>query len=150
MSRTAAAVLGLALLGQGSALWAEDSLVALHADPTVVAVQWVWMSDPPPPPPLGLVPTAVVAAKHIEAGWVRARVIYAKHVDAAAGAIRRVVEEHGGVRWEGAGGKGHFKNDAIEHIRVEGIDADVIYVEHLKADWIDAGEVHAEHVKLGK
>jgi hypothetical protein len=144
MSRTMAVLVGLALLGQVSALGAADRLVALDVNPTVVAVQWVWMSDPPPPPPPGLVPTAVVAAKHIEARWVRARVIYAKHVDAAAGAIRSVVED-GGVRWAGGG-----KNGGVEHIRAEGIDADVIYVEHLKTDWIDAGEIHAEHVKLGK
>jgi hypothetical protein len=147
MSRTMAVLVGLALLGQVSALGAADRVAASDGNPTVVAVQWVWMSDPPPPPPPGLVPAAVVAAKHIEARWVRARVIYAKHVDAAAGAIRSVVEERGGVRWAG-GGKGRFKND--EHIRAEGIDADVIYVEHLKTDWIDAGEIHAEHVKLGK
>ncbi len=148
MSRTMAVLVGLSLFAQSGMVAAEDHWTAPDGAPTVVAVQWVWMSEPPPPPPPGLVPTAVVAAKHIEARWVRARVIYAKHVDAAAGAIRSVVED-GGVRWQGAGGKGHGRN-GVEHIRVEGIDAEVIYVEHLRTDWIDAGEVHAEHVKLGR
>ncbi len=148
MSRTMAALVGVSLLWQSGAIAAEDRVVAPAVKPIVVAVQWVWMAEPPPPPPPGLIPTAVVAAKHIEARWVRARVIYAKHVDAAAGAIRSVVGD-GGVPWAG-GGKGPFKYEGVEHIRAEGIDADVIYVEHLKADWIDAAEVHAEHVKLGK
>lgn len=104
-------------------------------------------SEPPPPPPQQRQDPMhsqpgyggeVVRAKQIKARVVRARVIYAKEVKARDGSVGRIYTgEHRGQH-----GKGELKLDTVQ--------ADVIYAKEIKADWIEAEEIYAREVKIGR
>ena len=100
------------------------------------------------PPPARVPYADVLRAKHIEAGRVRARLIYARHIEAEHGCVRHILDAPAGKH--GKHGK-RGKHDAGESdIKMEEVQADVIYVEHLKTDWLEADEVSSEHINMGR
>lgn len=97
---------------------------------------------PPPPPPPRHVPANVVRVKQLNAGYVRARVVYAKEVRAYEGRIGRMVRDDEwkrGMRKHGGG-----------RIEAEELEADVIYAKEINADWIDAEVIHAKEIRIGE
>ncbi len=107
---------------------------------------WVTAAVAPPPPPPRAAPPprlppvpAVVSAREIHAGTIRARVIYANEVRALDGRVGAVLKLHGKPP----------KGDDVELDQPE-IVADTIYAKHIDARWIEAGEIHAKHVKIGR
>jgi WXXGXW repeat (2 copies) len=103
-------------------------------------------ASPPPPPPRPAPPPrappvpAVVSARDIHAGTVRARVIYANEVRAVDGRVGAVLKLHG----KPPKGEGDLELDQPEVV------ADTIYAKRIDARWVEAGEIHAKHVKIGR
>ncbi|ABC80519.1 hypothetical protein [Anaeromyxobacter dehalogenans] len=96
----------------------------------------------PPPPPPRHAPANVVRVKELNAGYVRARVIYAKEVRAYEGRIGRMVRDDQWKRGMRKHGGGRIEADELE--------ADVIYAKEVNADWIDAAEIHAKEIRIGE
>ncbi|ACG72029.1 conserved hypothetical protein [Anaeromyxobacter sp. K] len=97
---------------------------------------------PPPPPPPRHAPQNVVRVKELNAGYVRARVIYAKEVRASEGRIGRIARDDEWKRGMRKHGGGRIDADDLE--------ADVIYAKEINADWIDAEVIHAKELRLGE
>jgi hypothetical protein len=104
-------------------------------------------SNPRPPPP----PTQsrsemrrgdIIRAKEVSARVIRANVIYAKEVNAGSGRVGRVIEDRDDETWE--------RERSDGSIRVDELNADVIYAKEVRAQYIEAGEIRAKKVKIGR
>lgn len=106
-------------------------------------------------PPSPRAPYAkVLRAKHIEARRVRAHLIYANHIEARSGCIGHILDaperKRGKHHKHGKHGKGEKDDVGARDLRMEEVQAEVIYVDHLKADWLEADEVAGDHLNIGR